>query len=263
MNANQEQSNWSELLIEAVNKPGKILEAYTAFHNYSFGNALLALSQCYGRNLKPGPLNTYNGWQELGRQVRRGERALTLCMPLTGKKRVRVEDSEEEKYEEQLFTLFVYRARWFVLSRTVGDMPYTIQIPDFDFETALQSLEIRRIEFDELDGTAQGFARARSIALNPIAQLPHKTTFHEVAHVVLGHTQEQQMVDTEATPRSIREVEAEAVAMICCEALGLGGAEYCRGYIQHWLAGEKEIPNQSAQRIFTAATTILKAGRKQ
>ncbi len=26
---------WSDLLVEAVNKPGLIMEAYSAFHNYS------------------------------------------------------------------------------------------------------------------------------------------------------------------------------------------------------------------------------------
>jgi hypothetical protein len=43
---------------------GRMLEAYTAFHNYSFGNALLALGQCLRRNLQPGPVNTYRGWLE-------------------------------------------------------------------------------------------------------------------------------------------------------------------------------------------------------
>jgi hypothetical protein len=67
-------------------------------------------------------------------------------------------------------------------------------------------------------------------------------------------------VDTEQTARHIREVEAESVALICCETLGLYGADFCRGYIQHWLKSEKEIPNQSTARIFAAATAILKAG---
>src|SRR3974390_1267811 len=40
----------------------RMLEAYPAFHNYSFGNALLALDRCTRRNLQPGRLNTYNGW---------------------------------------------------------------------------------------------------------------------------------------------------------------------------------------------------------
>jgi hypothetical protein len=55
-------------------------------------------------------------------------------------------------------------------------------------------------------------------------------------------------------------VEAESVALMCCESLGLEGAEYFRGYIQHWMKTESEIPNQSAARIFTAAASILKAG---
>jgi hypothetical protein len=37
---------WSALLVEAVNKPGLIMKAYTNFHNYSLGNQMLALAQC-------------------------------------------------------------------------------------------------------------------------------------------------------------------------------------------------------------------------
>src|SRR5438876_11646865 len=42
-------ATWGELLRDAVEKPGRMLEAYTAFYNYSFGNALLALEQCTRR----------------------------------------------------------------------------------------------------------------------------------------------------------------------------------------------------------------------
>src|SRR5215813_12771817 len=74
---------WSALLVEAVNKPGLIMDAYSAFHNYSIGNQILAIAQCQLRGLEPGPINTFPGWQALGRNVIRGERALTLCMPIT------------------------------------------------------------------------------------------------------------------------------------------------------------------------------------
>lgn len=47
------------------------------------------------------------------------------------------------------------------------------------------------------------------------------------------------MVDSEWTAVHIREVEAESVALIYCETLGLDGSEFCRGYIQHWLKTEK------------------------
>jgi len=57
----------------------------------------------------------------------------------------------------------------------------------------------------------------------------------------------------------LREVEAEAVALLVCESLGLACSEYCRGYIQNWLEGDV-IPEKSAQKIFGAADRILKAG---
>jgi hypothetical protein len=79
--------------------------------------------------------------------------------------------------------------------------------------------------------------------------------------VLLGHTAEgTQLVDDERTPRNLREVEAESVALICCESLGLTGAAECRGYLQHWLNGQT-IPEKSAQKIFKAADQLLKAGR--
>jgi hypothetical protein len=74
----------------------------------------------------------------------------------------------------------------------------------------------------------------------------------------LGHTSEA-VHDSEQLPRNLREVEAEAVALLCLNSLGMDGAECCRGYIQNWLAGA-EIPERSAQRIFAAADRILKAG---
>jgi len=33
-----QHATWGELLQEAVEKPGRVLDAYTAFHTYSFGN---------------------------------------------------------------------------------------------------------------------------------------------------------------------------------------------------------------------------------
>ena len=255
---------WSALLVEAVNKPGLIMDAYSAFWNYSVGNQILALIQCQLRGIQPGPINTFPKWQTLGRVVRRGERALTLCMPLTRKRRDD-EATDNERTEEQTFTTFVHRARWFVLSQTYGSDLGPITIPEWDAERALKTLCIERITFDKTDGNCQGFARGSLIAINPVAQLPHKTLFHEMAHVIL-HTSEGDFTDTEHTPRNIREVEAEAVALLCCEALGLEGADYARGYIQNWLYeaigfNAEAIPEKSAQKIFRAADQILRAGR--
>jgi hypothetical protein len=52
-----------------------------------------------------------------------------------------------------------------------------------------------------------------------------------------------------------REAENEQIN----KALQLAGSEYTRGYIQNWLSGDG-ISDRSAQRIFSAASAILKAG---
>lgn len=258
---------WSALLVEAVNKPGLIMEAYSAFHNYSLGNQVLALIQCQMRGLEPGPINTFPKWKELGRIVKRGERALILCMPFTRKSRDE-ENNSDDANGERTYTSFMHKARWFVIGQTVGEEFTPPRMPEWDAERALAALDIERIAFTETDGNCQGYARKRQIAINPVAQLPHKTLFHEAAHIILGHTAEADFTDTERTPKNLREVEAEAVAMLCCEALNLEGADYCRGYIQNWLYqgigyNAEAIPEKSAQKILRSADQILRAGRLQ
>jgi hypothetical protein len=253
---NNYESKWSELLQAAVMEQGLILRAYSAFHNYSIGNQIAAMLQCKLRGIEPTPINTYNGWQGLKRQVKKGEKAIWLCMPLTGKKQ------NDEGEEQMVIKAFVWKPRWFVLAQTEGEAVAMPEIPTWDKETALANLQISQTEFEELNGNIQGYASKRSIAISPVAAMPHKTLFHELAHVVLGHTMESDVHDQEQTPKNLREVEAESVALLLCESLGLPGSEYCRGYVQHWLQGD-EIPEKSAQKIFGVADRILKAGRKE
>jgi hypothetical protein len=248
---------WSQMLAEAVSKPGLLLKAYSAFHGYSIGNQLMALVQCQQRGIEPGPIATFPGWIEKGRHVRKGERALVLCMPLTFKNKERKSESEPEH-----FLGFAYKPRWFVLSQTEGEPVTPPTTPEWERSRALSALAIEETPFDLTDGNIQGYARKRSIAVSPLAALPHKTRFHELGHVLLGHTAEADFNDGEAIPRSLGEVEAECVALICLETLNLPGAEYARGYVQNWMSrGVEQIPEQSAQKIFRAADQILRAGR--
>ena len=40
---------WSALLVEAVNKPGLIMNAYSGFWNYNVGNQILVLKEVSAR----------------------------------------------------------------------------------------------------------------------------------------------------------------------------------------------------------------------
>jgi hypothetical protein len=199
---------------------------------------------------------TYPRWKELGRYVRRAEKAITLCMPVTVKRK-----AQDGTDDPDVFTRFVYRSNWFVLAQTDGQPLADHPMPAWDKDRALAALQISEIPFDHLDGNCLGFARERSIAINPVNPMPHKTRFHELAHVLLGHTSEGSQADSELTPRSLKECEAESVALLCCAALDLPGVECCRGYIQGWWGQGNPIPERSAQRILKVADQILKAGQ--
>lgn len=250
------QTRWTELLKAAVMEPGLILRAYSAFHGYSLSNQVAALIQCQQRGIEPGPINTYPGWQKLNRQVRKGEKAIWLCMPLTRKRK------DEGGEDQSVITTFVWKPHWFVLTQTEGEPVPMPEIPAWNKEKALAALDIREIPFTSTDGNVQGYAQKRQIAISPLAAVPHKTLFHEIAHVEMGHTLESEFTDSERTPRNLREVEAEAVAMLLCESLELSGVEYCRGYLQSWLNGDV-VPEKSAQKIFGAADRILRSGREE
>lgn len=262
-------ASFASLLHSATSEPGIISRAYHAFHGYSLGNQILAFVQCAERGITPGPIATFVGWKNKGRFVRKGEKAIVLCMPVTCKRRPQADQSADggapdADHDHETFTRFVYRPHWFVLVQTDGEPATVPTVPDWHAERALAALDIVEVPFEHLDGNCQGYARHRTIAVSPVAALPHKTRFHELAHVMLGHTAEAgaDLTDSERTPRSLREVEAEAVALVCLEALGLPGSAESRGYIQHWnqQLGAEPIPEWSAQRIFKAADQILKAG---
>jgi len=259
-----EMPQWAQLLADALSQPGQIHSAYSAFWDYSAGNQLLAMFQCLGRGIAPGPINTFVGWKDLGRYVRKGEKAITLCMPVSCKRKSAKDDDADDENppaHQGTFTRFTFKARWFVLSQTDGAEYRPEPLPGWNEATALAALEITHVPFDLFAGNVQGYALGRQVSVSPIAFAQSRTLFHEIAHVLLGHTGESgRLADDDRTPRSLAEVEAESVALICCESLGLGGAEHSRGYIQQWIRGDS-IPERSAQRIFKAADQILKAGR--
>src|SRR5215467_13942633 len=122
----ENQTKWATLLQQAVREPGLINRAYSAFHNYSSGNQVAAMIQCLDRGIDPGPISTYPGWQKVGRQVRRGQQALWLCMPITFKRK-----TEGGTEETEYITGFKWKPNWFVLSQTDGEPVPMPAIPEW------------------------------------------------------------------------------------------------------------------------------------
>ena len=251
------------ILQEALNVPGVVNEAYRAFRNYSIGNQILAAMQLTAKGLPLSPIASFNAWKEQGRFVKKGQKAINLFMPVSVKRHEKNDAAEGEEGEGGgAFNVFILRAHWFSLDQTEGaEFVPEIIVPTWDVETAMATLGITEEPFQSLQGNVLGYATTkRSIAISPLNPFKHKTRFHEMAHIVLGHTEEAGMADSPATPRDIREAEAEGVAYILCALLDLPGQAESRHYIQSWLDG-RELPEKSARKVFGAADRIMKAGQ--
>jgi hypothetical protein len=114
-----------------------------------------------------------DGSNENGKSAK-GEKGITLCMPMPFKRANQTDNVQDETAEPQTRYAFRFRAYWFVLAQTEGEDTYTPPIPGFDIDTALRTLNITRTPFEEMNGNIQGFAHGREIVVNPVAALPSR-----------------------------------------------------------------------------------------
>lgn len=257
---------WADLLTNAVSISGYVEECYHAFHDYSPGNQMLAMWQCELRDIEPGPIGTYKFWKDMGRQVTSGPgSAIYLCRPTswTHHENDLVDDDGSPAPTSHIYTSFKYEPRWFVLSQTQGEEYIPPPLPEWHLGNALWNLGVEEVSFIDTNGNCMGYSQGRYFAVNPLNKHANATMMHELAHIVLGHTEESQfpMVDgRNRTPTDVRELEAECTALIILDQLGDKDHAASRGYIQAWYSGNT-VPEESARKIFSAANSILVAGR--
>jgi hypothetical protein len=242
--------DWQALIETALTAPGSIGSTYNRFYTYSFLNQILLLMQGVQE-----PVATYQRWKDIGRQVLRGSKAKEIVRPITVKKK------DEDGEVEGTFTRFKLVKCLFKYSETEGDELPPAETPGWDLDTALNELNIKRVPFTMLDGNVQGFSHGREIAINPVATDPLGPTYHELGHVVLGHTEPARLTEY-GTHRGVMEFQAEATSYLTMHELDVMGedqASESRAYIQGWL--QRERPSDVAIRqVFVATDQILRAG---
>ncbi len=238
------------------------LRVQRRFHHYSWGNSLLILMQRPDATRVAG----YHTWKSVGRQVRRGEPGIAILAPIVHRLNVEGVDGTERVVVGQPTAFRLARvfdiaqtdgvALPEVVSRLTGDdagsrfaglvkvgasLGYSVEVSELPGERNGDcTFELKRIRVRE------GLEPAQSV----------KTLAHELAHAIL-HSQ----ADCTGLTRAVAELEAESVAFVVCDDLGLDSSAYSFGYIATWTgcgdAADKAI-GASAQRINTAARTILK-----
>src|SRR5665213_1486029 len=229
------------------------LEVQGRFHHYSFSNALLISAQDPGASRVAG----FATWKRLGRSVRKGENAIWILAPMTGK-RTRNADGEERRPIVGFRPVPV-----FDVAQTDGDpLPEVCRALQGDDPTScfdLLAARARNMGYSvvpaELPGGTNGdcaFAlrRIRVECRNDPAQQV-KTLAHELAHALLHEGTDD---------RPLAELEAESTAYVVCRSLGLDTADYTFGYVACWAGGGPEAVARikaSGGRIQRAASVIL------
>lgn len=237
------------------------LTAYLAvmarFHRYSWGNALLIFWQRPQATHVAG----FHAWLRMRRYVRKGEKGIVILAPLVGKVRPR-EAGPDELVETPRSRVFGFRAAHvFDVSQTEGE-----PLPEFahvkgdprGLVEPLKALALGKgiaLEYSNVIHPARGMSSGGHITLLPDLAPPEEfaVLVHELAHELL-HRGERRA----ATTHTIRETEAEAVAYVVCQAVGLDTNTASSDYIQLH-SGDKATLAESLGFVQQTAAEILTA----
>jgi hypothetical protein len=233
------------------------LGAMAKFRTYSFGNIMLIARQ------KPDATNVagLRTWNSLGRFVKRGEKGIFILAPMISKKRNEDEAApEEDKKSGGESRLYGFRAVYvFDVSQTEGkDLPALTEV-NGDVsgyrERLFKFVESQSVElsFSERIAPAKGLSHGGKITLLSGMQPAEEfsTLVHEIAHEML-HRGERRTVTT----KQVRETEAEAVAFVVCQSVGLQNGTASQDYIQLW-HGDANLLRESLEAVQQTAAVIL------
>jgi antirestriction protein ArdC len=229
------------------------LKTMSLFSKYSLNNLFLIARQRPDARRVAG----YQTWRKLGRYVRKGEKGIAIIAPVV--RRTSEEDSKQT--EDQRVIAGFKIAHIFSEEQTDGEplaeLGTVTGDPSAYFERLTNYIADQGIdlEYSQEIAPAKGVAMAGKITLLP-DQTPAEmfsTCVHELAHCCLHQTARR----AETTKR-IRETEAEAVAFVVCNAIGLETGTASQDYVGLYggdarlLLDSLEYVQQSASRILTA-----------
>jgi antirestriction protein ArdC len=238
------------------------LAAMARFHSYSFGNILSIARQRPTATRVAG----FYTWKELGRFVKKGEKGIQILAPMIAKRRRK--DTAEQKQNENQETksapaLIGFRAVYvFDVAQTEGP-----ELPKLEHSVSgeVGAYRDRLIAFLEQQNIALEYNERISPALGvsyggKIAILPGQSKAEELVTLVheLAHEQLHKSERRTKTTATVRETEAEAVAFIVGQAIGLEMGTVSSDYIQMY-AGNAALLAESLEVIQRTSAVILGA----
>ena len=242
----------------------KFLSILSTFHNYSLNNAILILHQ----NPQATNVAGFQTWKKLGRYVKKGEKGIKILCPIKYSKN---KDDEDEDGKNKT-NIFFKIGNVFDISQTEvinGKNDITNVLDEFEpkilegnNQELLEKLEkLEKISetpiiFDEIKGSnALGYCDFANNIICVRKDIPLeqkiKTVVHEMAHSL--------MHNNSTLSRTEKELEAESVAFVVCNNIGIDSSEYSFNYIAGW-SKEKDVKELKPllERIHKTSAEILK-----
>ena len=229
------------------------LAAMARFHRYSLHNIMLIASQRPNATHVAG----FQTWKQLGRFVKTGAKGILILAPLPPRKDAEASDREEGTERAAVHFRAVYV---FDVADTDGNPLPELGNAEGDpsgHTERLKAFIVNRgiqLEYSDAIYPAQGQCSLGKIMLLPgqSAAEEFATLAHEAAHALLHQGDRRP-----ETTKRVRETEAEAVAFVVCEAIGLKAASSA-DYIQLY-SGDKETLAESLEHIQRVSADVLTA----
>jgi len=235
------------------------LDFSARFHDYSLNNSVLIYTQKPNARFVRG----YRAWQNLGRQVKKGEKAIKIFAPL-----IKKQENSKGKQETCLKGFRIISV--FDLSQTEGDdsqLPTMIKglESDIDYSTILDQILEKidvTVDFKDMNYAEHGFyaIKEKAITINSRNSPVHtlKTLFHELAHHY--HLDSLKGRRDKFTYEQ-EEFVAESSAYLVCATLGIDTGDYSIPYIKNWLDDFKAFQEmrRDIERTVKQITSLLPA----
>jgi len=242
------------------------LAAMGRFHRYSWTNSLLIQAQRPTATRVAG----YHTWRDLGRAVRRGEKGIVIYAPVVARtdpgQAPRLPGESPPKGRE----LVGFRAAYvFDIQQTEGrplpEPARTRGDPTQHLEQLKSIVQNHGIalEYDRAIAPADGLSTGGRIKLRPELEPAEEFSVltHEFAHELLHHGAGRMGMNP-----TLRETQAEAVAYVVSQAIGLDTNTAARDYISLY-NGNAQVLTESLAAIQRASSEILRdllpEGREQ
>lgn len=241
----------------------RMLEVAARFHRYSPNNVLLITIQRPEATLISG----YRAWQQLGRNVIRGERGIAIMAPMVGRG---TKEPDETQGGDPSRVVHGFRvAHVFDISQTEGKpIPHSQPTllaggsPAGLWEMLADQVQAAGFSLDRgecggANGVTDHLNRTVRVRADVSPAQATKTLAHELAHVMLHGPPEPPALPR---PRDVAEVEAESVAHVVTAAAGLPTATYSVPYVAGWSGGDLDVVGESACRVLATARLIIERG---